>query len=177
MSNPYFWLPLDKQGVVMAWMGALTAFLMVVRYGVGFMLRTRLAGVPSRVVALDIPLSLQRTEARVGVWKEKGLVQTAFFKTRLDYLFFILYPMVLSLACTMLAPGENDIAILTGGKILSWGILLCIPCGVFINTLILKMLRGGYRSPVSHGFTALVRALLFLLTGCGILYIAIAMIG
>lgn len=58
-----------------------------VRYGLGFMLRTRLAGVPSRVVALDIPLSLQRTEARVRVWKEKGLVQTALLKTLLDYLF------------------------------------------------------------------------------------------
>ena len=25
MSNPYFWLPVDKQGFVMAWMGAVTA--------------------------------------------------------------------------------------------------------------------------------------------------------
>lgn len=177
MYTPYFWLPVDKQEFVIAWMGALTAFLMVVRYGIGFMLRTRLAGVPSRVVALDIPLSLQRTEARVRVWKERGLVQTAFLKTRLDYLFFILYPVTLSLACAILAHERNDMAILTGGQILSWGLLLCIPCGVFINTLILKMLRGGYRSPVSHGFTALLRLFLFLLTGCGILYTAIAMIG
>ncbi len=176
MSNPYFWLPVEKQGAVMVWLGTAAFVLMIVRYGIGLTLRTRLAGVPSRVVAMDIPFSLQRTEAKVRIWKEMGVAQRALFKTRLDYLFLLLYPMALSLACVMLAVDAKGLTALFG-QMLSWGVLLCVPFGAFTNTMILRMLLGVYRSPVSHGFTALLRAVLFFLTGCSILYIAIAMSG
>ncbi len=140
MSNPYFWLPVEKHGAVMVWLGTAAFVLMIVRYGIGLTLRTRLSVVPSRVVAMDIPFSLQRVEANVRIRKETGMAQRAFFKTGLDYLFLLLYPMALSLACVMLAVDAKGLTALTG-RMLSWGVLLGVPFGVFTANRRIRRLR------------------------------------
>lgn len=171
MSNPYFWLPIDRQELVVAGLSMTTTVLMVARYVIGYPLRTRLAGVPSRVVAMEIPLSLQRTEARIRIWRERGVIQRAVLKTRLDFLFLLFYPATLSLVCVMLAQVESG-ASAVAGITLSWSVLLCIPIGLTTNSMILGMLREVRHPQLSPGYVALLRLLAFFLAVMTLVYIA-----
>ncbi|MCW8795486.1 MAG: hypothetical protein OQK67_00280 [Chlorobium sp.] len=174
MNHPYFWLSIEWLGTALVWSGMLTGVLMLFRQIIARKLKVRHTGVPSRVVYLDIPWSLQKTEAAVREWKETGLEQRALLKNRLDGLIHILYPSVLSLACVQAAfLGEGVMR--TTGLVLSWLILICIPIGVLRSRAVLRMLQGNCRSAISSLGSALLRSMVFLLTVISLLYIVLSL--
>ena len=173
IMHPYFWISPEMQWTALN-MLVITAFLvMVVMYGIGRSLRVRLGGVPSRVVALDMPWGTQRTEARIRVWKEKGLLKRAFLQTSLRYLWLLCLSPALSLACALLSAGSSGAAAVYG-SMLSWGVLLAVPLDVLRNTIMLRKLKGVSRMVVKTDCSVTAKFLAFLLKACCIIYIASA---
>ncbi len=161
---------MDKQVTALVWSGVFALMLMLFRSITGRKLKVRHGGVPGRVVHLDIPWSLQKTEASLREWKETGLAKRALFKIRLDMFFHILYPLVLSLACVQSAFMQEG-AMRTTGLVLSWLILISIPIGVLRSRVVLRMLQGNYRSDISPLRSAVLQSIVFLLAVISLLYI------
>jgi len=170
MNHPYFWLSTDKLATALVWSVFFTLLLMLFRSLLGRKLRVRHGGVPGRVVHLDIPWSLQKTEASLREWKETGLAKRALFKIRLDMFFHILYPLALSLACVQSAFMQEG-AMRTTGLVLSWLILICIPIGVLRSSAVLTMLQGNNQSAIFPLRSAFLQSIVFLLAVISLLYI------
>jgi len=177
MSNPYVWLPVNLRGPVVIALFAASVLLMIALSVIGKGLTVTEGDVSVSIMKIEMPWTQSEAETVVKVWKDKQQIDAAINQTRLDFLFLLIYPAALSLACVMASGSKTGLMANAGGK-LSWAVLFCTPLDFTENIFILKMLDGALQTPIPQltTFVSLIKwvliviVLLYLLTG-GILKI------
>ena len=127
---------------------------------------------PWGIVSIELAWTTKKAGQIVDAWNERGYLHTASQQTYLDFLFLLIYPLALSLACAMLA-GTGSGSMTTAGMALSWSVLLCTPLDAIENVLILRMLKGNTGFPIPL-LTSLAAALKFALIVVALGYIGFA---
>lgn len=130
-------------------------------------LKIKNEGVLHGIIDIEIPKNPYRAATIVSVWKKMGVIDKAILQTRIDFLYLLIYPLAISLACTLLVGrGETLVSVGIG---LSWAVLLCIPLDFFENIMILKMLSGSCNTPIPQ-ITTLVATIKFILILLSLIY-------
>ncbi|MCW8799264.1 MAG: hypothetical protein OQK66_09895 [Prosthecochloris sp.] len=127
---------------------------------------------PWGIVSIELAWTTKKARQIVDAWNERGHLETSRQQTHLDFLFLLIYPLALSLACAMLA-GTGSGLMTTVGIALSWFVLLCTPLDAIENVLILRMLKGNAGFPIPL-LTSLSAALKFALIVVALGYIGYA---
>lgn len=172
MDTPFYLLSADLQGRILTVSFFVSILLMMILSWIGRELTIWSHRIPLGIVSLELPWSRQRAESIIKIWRERCLISKAVRQTRLDFLFLLVYPLTLSLACAVFAGTMQEGSMATAGIALSWAVLLCVPLDAIENIMLLKMLSGGYYSPVPQ-LTTIVAALKFLLVSASLLYMAL----
>lgn len=161
INTPFSWIAVEQQGsvLVMLCVASLALMKMLSTIGIGLTIKSR--NIPLGIVNLELPWSPQRAASIVKVWREQGVIEKAVQQTKLDFVLLLIYPVAVSLACTMLV-GSGDGLTATIGMVLSWAVLLCTPLDAFENFMILRMLSGSCDSPVPQ-LTTIAAGLKFFL--------------
>src|SRR5262249_32724559 len=138
MQHPFTWLPGLYQWVLLAMLCAGTAVFAIMLTAQGKPLRTSAA--PHGILAYEFAWNRDRAEQILGSWN--SLKDTAQQQVLLDFGFLILYPLLLSLACTMVAESAlNDVAIV--GCFIWWAMLAAGPLDAVENFAVVRMLDVG----------------------------------
>lgn len=95
---------------------------------------------PSGILSYEFAWSAQSARNILASWEQ--LRDVARTQLILDFAFLILYPLLFSLACGMLANSPNNARAVVGAY-LSWAILLAGPLDIFENLALLRMLDAG----------------------------------
>lgn len=95
---------------------------------------------PSGILSYEFSWSAQGARNVLASWEQ--LRDVARTQLILDFAFLILYPLLFSLACGMLANSLNNARAVVG-TYLSWAILLAGPLDIFENLALLRMLDVG----------------------------------
>ncbi len=162
MTYPFSWIVGQWHSLVLAGLVLASAFLMWRLSSIGSPLTIREGKIaPWGIVNIEMPWTSARAKEIVDAWEGRGLIETAKRQTRLDFLFLLIYPAALSLACMMLA-GSGSGSLATAGVALSWLVLLCTPLDALENVMILRMFDGAIHSPIPF-LTSLAASLKFLL--------------
>lgn len=117
---------------------------------------------------LDYEFAWTEARARTILTAWTGLEDVARRQIRLDFGFLLVYPLLLSLVCAMLAasPG-NSMAPL--GVFLAWAVLACAPLDAVENLALLRMLDLGASGAMAR-LAALCAGLKFTLVYAGMGY-------
>src|SRR5262245_10205056 len=171
MQHPFMWLPVPYQWVLLAIFCAGTAVFAIGLTAQGKPLRTSAA--PVGILAYEFSWNRDRAEQILGSWN--SLKDTPRQQLWLDFGFLILYPLLLSLACAMLAESPlNSMAIV--GCFISWAMLAAGPLDAVENFTLLRMLDVGASGCLARlaGWCAGGK---FLLVYSGLGYIALQGLG
>ena len=145
MNNPYHWIPNNYLWVVFT---GLVLITVGVAYGLSRQGKSlSIDKLPSGILELEVPWSAERASEVVALWEQKGLLLIARKQVYYDFLFLVLYPLALSLACAWLA-GSVPVKLSLLGVLVSWGVLLAAPLDAIENIAILRMLGGSQAAPV-----------------------------
>lgn len=153
MTHPYYWIPNNY-----LWMVAMV--LVLVTIGVAYSLSQQgkpltTKKLPNGILEIEVPWNTERAAEVVTIWKDKELLSVARKQVYYDFLFLVLYPLALSLACVWLAgkipvwlAGDVPVKLCMMGILVSWGVLLAAPLDVIENIAILSMLEGKQTAPI-----------------------------
>lgn len=166
MFTPFSWLAIELQGNVLVMLCVASLALMKFLSMIGSDLASK--HIPLGIISLELSRRPERAASIVKVWSDTGLIGKAVEQTRLDFLLLLLYPAALSLACTMIAGGEEGVTA-TIGIVFSWAVLLCAPLDAFENLMIFRMLSGSCDSPVPQ-LTTISASLKFTLFASSVIY-------
>jgi len=171
MQHPFTWLPGLYQWVLLAIFCTGTAVFAIMLTAQGKPLRTSAA--PHGILAYEFAWNRDRAEQILGSWI--SLKDTAQQQLLLDFGFLILYPLLLSLACAMLAESALNSMAIVGGFI-SWAMLVAGPLDAVENFALLRMLDVGASGGLARlaGWCAGVK---FLLVYSGLGYIVLQGLG
>jgi hypothetical protein len=165
MQHAFTWLPLPYRWILLALLCAGAAVFVIMLTAQGKPLRTSAA--PHGMLAYEFAWHRARAEQILDSWS--SLKDTAQQQLRLDFGFLLLYPILLSLACAMLAESSlNSMAIV--GCFVSWAMLAAGPLDAVENFALLRMLDLGASGCLARlaGWCAGVK---FLLVYAGLGYI------
>jgi hypothetical protein len=145
MTNPYHWIP--NSYLWMVFMG-----LVLITVGVAYTISRQgkplsTEKLPNGILEIEVPWSTERATVVVASWERKDLLPVARKQVYYDFLFLLLYPLALSLACAWLA-GSVPVKLSLLGVLVSWGVLLAAPLDAIENIAILRMLGGSQAAPV-----------------------------
>jgi len=171
MQHPFMWLSVPYQWALLVILCAGTAGFAMMLTAQGKPLRTSAA--PHGILAYEFAWNRDRAAQILGSWS--SLKDTAQQQLLLDFGFLILYPILLSLACAMLAESPlNSMAIV--GCFVSWVMLAAGPLDAVENFALLRMLDVGASEGLARlaGWCAGVK---FLLVYSGLGYIALQGLG
>lgn len=169
MTNPFSWLPPDLQGSVMTGIAVASLAMAKILSTVGAGLTLKDDGVPFGIMNLEVSWSTERAKAIVALWRKNGVVCKAVQQTRLDFVFLLIYPTALSLACVMTAGGVEGF-MASAGVALSWIVLLAAPFDTIENIMLLKMLEGTFEPNMAR-FTSISASIKFLIILATLLYL------
>lgn len=172
MKHPFVWLAAGRRGSVLASLVFVCVVLMIALSVIGNGLTMKAQGVACGVYNIELPWSPERAASVVAAWRDGKQLGAAIEQTRLDFLFLMIYPATLSLACVV-SSGRCFGTIATVGIVLSWAVLLCTPLDFIENILILKMLGGDVQAPVPQLTSYVALAKLFL-GGSAVVYLVFA---
>jgi len=164
--SPFAWLSQPAQQIVLIVALVLTLALTVYLSRAQIPLRSVLE---HGVVELETPATEARAAALVSRLESRGLVAEVRRQTLLDYVYLLLYPLALTLACALLASGLTGKNHLIGTAI-SWGVLLACPFDACENWAMLKMLAGTTAPPWPM-LATICASIKFTLTAGGIYFV------
>ncbi len=142
MTSPYDWMSMRFQiGLCVA---LILATILWGRYlmAEGAPLLSKL---PNGIIDLEVPWSTTNAQRRLEALGTAGQA-VARKNVQLDFLFLILYPLAISLACALLATAVGGKAELIG-LILAWAVLAALPLDATENAAMLMMLSGHTAAP------------------------------
>ncbi|NTV61776.1 MAG: hypothetical protein HGA77_10795 [Chlorobiaceae bacterium] len=171
MDTPFSWLPPDMQGSAMISIAIASLAMAKILSTVGAGLTLKNEGIAFGIVNLEVSWSRERAEAIVTAWKNNGVVGKAVQQTQLDFVFLLIYPAALSLACVMTA-GGGDGFMAAAGIAMSWIVLLCAPFDALENLMLLRMLKGSFEPNIPR-LTAISASLKFLIILLTLLYLLV----
>ncbi len=126
---------------------------------------------PNGILSFEFSGTIANARAILGSWGEKGQVY-AGLSLGIDYLFLVLYPFTIGLACVL--TGEklsNRLPFLQStGPLLAWGLIIAGVMDSVENYALIKILSGapGEFSVLTAMYCASIK---FTLVGLGLLYI------
>jgi hypothetical protein len=135
ISSPFWW--------VSAYRWPLLALLLVgtLAFAIGLKKQGEpLARAGASIVDYEFAWTKAGAQTVLNSWV--GLMQVARKQLQLDSGFLILYPLLLSLACAMLAETPNNL-LAAMGIFLSWAVLAAGPLDAIENAALLRMLSIG----------------------------------
>jgi len=145
MTHPFAWLPLPYRWALLALLFAGTAALAVKLTSQGRPLRTGAA--PQGVISYEFAWSRSQAELILSSWS--SLRDTARRQLITDFGFLIAYPLLLSLACAMLAESPHN-RLAEVGIFISWAVLVSGPLDAVENLALLRMLDHGASEPLAR---------------------------
>jgi len=142
MTHPY-------QGVPITWQLAACIALAIMLVALGRYMKEQAepleAKLPNGVLDLESPWSSQTAADMLSLLEREG-IKIARRQILLDYALLVLYPLLISLLCAMLADRlQGKIALI--GVMTAWGVLLSGPLDAIENSAILQMLAGKTAAP------------------------------
>jgi hypothetical protein len=157
MIHAFAWLPSPYR-----WALLIILFIAMVLFAIkltsqGKPLRTSAA--PNGILSYEFSWSRSQAELILRSWD--SLKDVAKQQLLLDFGFLIVYPLLLSLACAMLAESPfNRMAVV--GIFISWAVLAAGPLDAVENLALLRMLGLGPSGPLARlaGFSAGLKFLL-----------------
>ncbi|HMY78440.1 MAG TPA: hypothetical protein PKX14_11795 [Thauera aminoaromatica] len=122
------------------------------------------------IMALQFAGSADRAAHLLVAWR--GLEDLLRSQTRWDFLFLLVYPAVLSLACAMLAEARGN-PLPTIGIFVAWLALAAIPLDAIENLATLRMIDHGASEPLARWITVCATMkFAIVLTAAGYLLVA-----
>lgn len=138
MLHAFSWLPSPYRWALLAILFAGTVVFAVKLAAQGKPLTTSAA--PNGIISYEFAWNRGRAELILGSWS--SLKDTAKQQLLLDFGFLVVYPLLLSLACAMLAESPfNSMAV--AGVFISWAMLAAGPLDAVENFALLRMLDQG----------------------------------
>lgn len=133
-QHPFTWVPAAHRPLLLG-----IAFLATVAFGFllarqGKPLNTAL---PRAIIAYEFAWTAERVNEIKHIWR--GAIDVAQRQIRLDFVFLLLYPVLLSLACAMLSDCRFA-AMAPVGIFISWAVLAAAPLDAVENWALLHML-------------------------------------
>lgn len=171
MVNPFSWLSADLQGSVLIALAVAAMAMAKILSTTGAGLTLKEEGIAFGIVNLEVSWSRERAEAIVKAWQKHGVAGRAVQQTQLDFVFLLIYPAALSLACVMTA-GVDDGFMAGIGIAMSWLVLFCAPFDAFENLMLLKMLKGPFEPNIPR-LTAISASLKFIIILVTLLYLLV----
>jgi hypothetical protein len=137
--DPFAWMTRRAQRRALVWLGALVAACSVALQATSASLATPAA--PFGIVSFELAGSAAAAAAILDSWSPRAR-EEALFSLGLDYLFLVLYPLFLSLACARLAQARSGGAARAGG-LLAWAVLAAAPLDAVENAALVALLWQG----------------------------------
>ncbi len=170
-TTPYNFLHGDGDWIVIF---VLTATTFLVSYLLGKQGKCLInEKAPYGIISIELPWNEKRALEIVESWKD-GLIPVAKKQVLWDFLFLLLYPLTLSIACALLARYFSGMAGFLGVTI-SWAVLLAAPLDAVENISILKMLSASIRAPIPQ-IASISATIKFILVFIALGYIVTALI-
>lgn len=138
MIHAFAWLPSPYRWALLAVLLVATVALAVKLASQGRPLRTEAA--PDGIISYEFAWSQSRAERILGSWG--SLKDTARRQLITDFGFLVVYPLLLSLACAMLAESPHN-RLAEVGIFISWSVLAAGPLDAAENFALLRMLDQG----------------------------------
>lgn len=136
---PFAWMTASAQRRTLVWVGALVVACSVALQATSQSLATPAA--PLGIVSFELAGSAAAAAAILESWPPRAR-EEALFSLGLDYLYLVLYPLFLSLACARLAQGRRGGAARAGGW-LAWAVLAAAPLDAVENGALVALLWQG----------------------------------
>lgn len=171
MTNPFSWLPADMQGSVMLSIAVASLAMAKILSTVGAGLTLKDEGVAFGIINLEVSWTTERSKEIVALWRKNDVIGRAVQQTQLDFVFLLIYPSALSLACVMTSGGREGFPA-AAGIVLSWLVLLCAPFDAFENLMLLRMCNGSCEQPIPK-LTAISSSIKFLIILATVLYLIV----
>lgn len=159
MQSPFSWLHEARRSPLFIGLLFATVGMMYWLNTMDIRLNDAGSDIRKGIVELELPWTPERAEHVVSVWERNGVIDIAKTQTGYDFLLLLLYPLTLSLACTMLA-GSDKLFVVHLFLVLSWLALLCIPLDALENLLIFRMLEWETQTPLPQ-VTSMIASLKF----------------
>lgn len=96
---------------------------------------------PRGIVDLEMPWCAERHDEILGAW-DQDQRDAARLQTQIDYVFLLLYPVVLSLACWLLAGTYYRGIWFRAGRWIAFAVLFAAPLDALENVFLLQSLAG-----------------------------------
>jgi hypothetical protein len=171
MIHPFTWLTSPYRWALLAILIIATVLLAIKLMGQGQPLRTTAA--PSGILSYEFAWNRSQAELILRSWD--SIQGTAKRQLVLDFGFLIVYPLLLSLACAMLAESPfNQMAAV--GIFISWAMLAAGPLDAVENLALLRMLSLGASESLAR-LAGLCAGLKFLLVYSSLGYIVLQGLG
>ncbi len=167
MKNPFFYIHPSKYKTAFWLYLILTLIITYILQRIGSELIIK-NDIPFGIVDFELAGTMEKAEQIMGLWKEKGVTNVAFFVQGIDYLYLWVYSHTIGLACILSSR-------LKGKTLLKIGLILAslqIVAAFFdaIENTALTYLLFGYQSeclPLLAKWTAIPKFLFIIL---GILF-------
>lgn len=173
MLHPFTWLPSPYRGMLLVALLAATVVFSFKLKNQGKPLET--TDVPHGILSYEFAWNRSQAELILSSWS--SLKDVAKQQLYLDFGFLVVYPLLLSLACAMLADSPyNSSAVV--GVFISWAVLFAAPLDALENLTLLRMLDVGASGGLARlaGWSAGIKFLLvfsslgyLMLQGAGVL--------
>ena len=175
LRHPFRWIPKQHQKRVFLIAFVATLLLSTVLTVMGQGLQND--SVPQGIVSYEFAGDLATATQMIESWGKSGRI-LAGFHLGLDYLFLVLYPLSISLACallaTYLAPGFRIVVHI--GIVLSWAQILAGLLDAIENAALYSLLLGNQNESLPQiawwaaaiKFAIVIAGLLFVLTASAI---------
>lgn len=174
LNHPYHTLPRPRRRLFLT----VAIVLTLAVEGYLMILNSTLSGphAPGGIIAFELAKTAPAAEAILHSWGDAG-IDTARRSLQWDFLFLLLYPLSISLACAMVAEGwegwRNRFQIT--GYLLAWGQFAAGALDVLENLILLSMLDRDFGGALPY-LAWLAASVKFMLVGAGLLYVLAGLI-
>ena len=174
LNHPYNKLPQQRRRLFL--IVAIVLTLAVEGYLI--ILNSALSGpyAPGGIVAFELAKTAPAAEAILHNWGNAG-IDTARRSLQWDFLFLLLYPLAISLACARVAEqwmGWRNLFQMTG-YLLAWGQFVAGALDALENLILLSMLDQDFGIALPY-LAWIAASLKFMLVGAGLLYVLAGLI-
>lgn len=170
MTSPYDWLAFPVQ-VALAILLTIAALLWGGKVSSqGALIVQR---VPGGIAAIEMPWSAGKAEDNLARLRADGR-DVLRDNLKLDFLFLLLYPLAISLACATMAQLVSD-KYRAIGFACAWAVLAAMPLDAIENTSLLAMLSGRVAAPWPQ-LSTFCATFKFAVTLGGLFYFIVALV-
>lgn len=143
-SSPFSWINEQAKVRVFVVLLLFTAALSVAGFCINRSLNEKTTSPYGGIVCFELAGSRERADKIVACWSD-ATRKDAFLGLGFDYLYLLVYPLTISLACHLTARRDQRFARRTWivGAILSWLVLAAAPLDATENFALIKVLKSS----------------------------------